>query len=203
MLDVVKRLRAVPETAAGLRDALCEIDQELPQAQAVLGDAEQERTRLLLTADDRAVIAVTDKIQKARIDVDRLAAASADLTRRVADAEQREAREALDAKRKAVEARAAKLAARLSRDYADPAGIIIQLLNDLAHVEDEIVALNAELVQAGRSDTLAPVEPRAIDQGGNISSVVSLRQNTALMAIGGSPGWGFGRDITHRSGIKG
>lgn len=203
MFDVVKRIRAVPDTSAGLRNALREIEQELPLAQAVLIDAEQERVRLLLTADDRAVIAVDGKIQTARIAADRLIAASADLTRRVAEAEQREAREALDAKRRAIEARAAKLAGRLARDYADHGNAIIQILNDLAHVEDEIVALNAELVQAGRSDTLAPVEPRAIDQGGNISSVVSLRQNTALMAIGGSPGWGFGRDITHRSGIKG
>lgn len=203
MFDVVKRIRAVPDTSAGLRNTLREIEQELPLAQAVLSDAEQERVRLLLTADDRAVIAVDGKIQTARIAADRLIAASADLTRRVAEAEQREAREALDAKRRAIEARAAKLAGRLARDYADHGNVIIQILNDLAHVEDEIVALNAELVQAGRSDTLAPVEPRAIDQGGNISSVVSLRQNTALMAIGGSPGWGFGRDITHRSGIKG
>jgi hypothetical protein len=202
MFDLVKRLRAAPETSAALHDTLREIEAALPAARAALADAEQDRAGLLLTGDDRSVVAAEAVIQRARIDLDRLVAASGEAARRAAEAEAREKREALDAERSAVEKRAAAVAKRLISEYGKHAGALVDLLQESVDADAMVAAVNAKLMEARRDDLIRPVEERAVPIGphGMIRNV--LRDCTSLLPIDGSPGWGFGRGYAAVHGFK-
>lgn len=202
MLSIVKRLRAAPETSAALHDALQEIEAALPAARAALAAAEQERASLLLTGDDRSVVAAEAKIQAARIALDRLVAASGEAARRAAEAEAREAREALDAERAAVEKRAAAVAARLLPEYERHGGPLADLLREFVEADAAVAALNQKLLAAGREDWLKTAEERAVppDNFGLIRGVLSGA--TSLVPVGNAPGWGGGIEVVKVGGYK-
>lgn len=202
MLEIVKRLRAV-ETSAALYSALREIEAALPGARAALAAAEQERAGLLLTGDDRSIVAAEAKIQSARIAVDRLAAASGEAARRAAEAEAREAREALDAERAAVEKRVAAVSKRLLPEYEKHGGALADLLREVADADAAAVAINHKLIEAQRGeDVLRSVEERAIAPNEHFTVRNVLRDNTSIVSVRSSAGWGCGADLPKNLGFK-
>lgn len=202
MLDIIKRLRAVPETSAALRDTLREIEASLPGARSALAEAEQERAALLLTGEDRAVIAAETAIQSARIRVDRLVAASGEAVRRASEAEAREAREAIDAERAAAEKRAAAVAKRLLNEYGKLSGALADLLQEEVDADAMVAAINTKLTELRRDDLVRPVEERVIPIGQFGTITNSLRDCTSLLPVGGSAGWGFGREFAKNNDFQ-
>lgn len=202
MLNLMKKLRAGPETSAAIREALAEVEAATPGAADALAQAEATRGRLLLMGSDAEVERIEASASRARISLDRLYAARAELGRRLAEAEASEATAAIDAERAMVEARAAKLASRLRPEYEKHAAALVSLLGDLASVEDQVKAVNRKLAEAGRDDALDAIETRALRAGSNLADLVSVRALTSLRPVGACPGWGAGRQTAQMLGLE-
>ncbi len=202
MLDLMKKMRRMPETSVSIREALAEVDAAIPIATEKAVAADKSRAELLLSGTDAQVVAAEAETSTARIALDRLTAARCELERHLVETEAAEAMGALDTERAMVEAKAAKIAARLRREYEQHAGSLAGLLAELAAAEDAVSSINRKLYDAGRSDTLPPVEERAIPAGRNSVDVAGLRALTALRPIGSSPGWGAGRQAASILGLE-
>lgn len=202
MLDLMKKMRRMPETSVSIREALAEVDAAIPIATDKVLAAAKSRAELLLTGTDAEVVAAEAETTAARIGLDRLTAARSELERRLVETEVAEAAGALDAERAMVEARAQKLAAKLKSDYVTHATALATLLSELAASEAAVAAVNRRLIEAGRSDTLAPVEERAVASGRNSVEIAGLRAMTSLRPLGSSPGWGAGRHAASVLGLE-
>jgi hypothetical protein len=202
MLEMLKRARTMPVTAASLREALREVEAKLPEARDALASAQRERADLLLRGSEKEIIAAEAQITSARIAIDRYEAAQGELARKVEEAEVSEAAAALDAEHRAVEARAAALAKRIVAEYAEHAGPLSALMQEGKDMDAAIDALNAKLLAAGRGVLVQHVEERAIPTGpfGVIRN--ALRDNTSLLPIGDGAGWGWGCDYARRNDFK-
>lgn len=202
MLEILKRVRGVPETAASLRDALREVETTLPEARETLAAVQRERADLLLGGSEKEIIAAEARITSARIALDRYEAAQGELARKIEEAEASEAGAALDAEHHAVEARAVALSSRLSAEYGKFAGPLAALLQEIVDTDAAIDALNQKLMAAHRGVRVQHVEERAISTGrfGVIRNV--LRDATSLLPVGGGAGWGYGRDFASRNDFK-
>ena len=196
MFDVLKRLRTSPETSAALHTANAEAVAARPAAVAALAAAEAERAGLLLTGSDKEILAAETRITSARIALDRIDAAAAELSRRAAEAEKREANEALDRERDAVEAVATRIASSLVADYGRHSAALAGLLRGLSMSEAAVSSINAKLIAAGRgADVLPSVETRVLGAGNCLETVASLLSLTSLRPVAGGDGWGSGKAV--------
>lgn len=202
--NILDTLRRPAASSADFRAKLADIDGALPEAEAALRAAEQRRTAGLLSLPDRDLERIEADMARALRDRDRLRAARDEAERRLADAEDAEVRAELDRERDAVEAKAAGVAARLRREYAEAGAVIVRLMTDLAETEEAVRIVNRRLGDAGRhADALAPVETRVIDHGVNSETIASLLALTSLRPIGAMPGCGAGRRVAESYGLKG
>lgn len=117
--------KPTPRTAGELRQDRASID--LPALQARVAEIEADRKRLLLAGSNAALRANDDALADARIDVERAAALLEELDRLAAEAEAREASEALKVDEEAAKREAAKLA-EICREIDDLADQIAQRL---------------------------------------------------------------------------
>lgn len=193
---ILKKLRTAPETSAALYSANAEAIAARPAAVAALAAAEAERAGLLLTGSEKEILSSEGRIASARIALDRIEAAAAELARRAAEAENREASEALDRERDAVEAVASRIASSLVGSYAQHSAALAGLLHNLANAEAAVAAINGKLIAAGRGDEiLPPVETRVLGAGNCLETVASLLSLTSLRPVAGGDGWGSGKAV--------
>lgn len=183
-------IRSPKPSSADLRAALDANDVEAAQAEH--DRLRAEHADLLMDGDDTTLDALEARIAAARRQVERTTIIRDQLTAGLADAELREAAEALSAERKAVEAEAGAVAKAIKVQYPKLAGDLRELLERLAASERAVAAVNTRLHEAGRSDeVLTPVETRAYPLGPHeYGPARSLLTRTALAAIPGrSAGW--------------
>lgn len=203
VLDVIRRLRAGPDTSAALREALAEVAAAMPRAEQQLRDATAKRTALLMTGTIREIRDAEDALHNAGIELDRLETAQTDLTRRLAEAEAAEAKAALDRERSTADTVAQKLADTLQRRYDDAAAAIVALLDEVANADAAVEAVNSRLLDARRSDFLQPVEARQTWLApGWPHQPTSIRALTSLRASRRQPGYGAGRAGIEKLGRK-
>lgn len=193
---IMKKLRTSPETSAALHIANAEAIAARPAAAAVLTAAESDRASLLLSGTDKEILAAEAKISSARIALDRIDAAAAELARRAAEAEVREGNEALNREREAVEAVATRVASSLVSNYGKHSDAIAALLRSLSMAEAAVSALNSKLIAAGRGDDILPaVETRVLGAANCLENVASILTLTSLRPVGAAEGWGTGKAI--------
>jgi hypothetical protein len=96
LADILKTLiKPTTRTSADLRADLAKIDIQVLEAKV---DAiERQRRELLLRGSDAEVLAITQDLSAANLEAERGQAAVDELTRLISEAEQREAREAIEA----------------------------------------------------------------------------------------------------------
>lgn len=202
MLSILEKIRKPANSAADLRARLAEVEMELPTVEAKVRAAEALRAAGLLDLDDHQLERIEADLRLAVRDRARARAARDELERRAAEAEQAEAKAALDAERAAVEARAAKIAGRLRREYAEHGAAIAALLSELVEAEEAVRLVNRRLGEAGRDDVLARVEERAIPAGQFSASAVSVTVLTSLRPLGDCVGWGGGKRAAADLGLR-
>lgn len=194
MLDIIRHLRQGPETSASLREALAKLRNAIPAAEQDLRTATEKRTALMTTGTTRQLRDAGDALRDAGIELSRLEAVQADLTRKLAETEAAEAKAALDRERGAADAVAEKLSETLQDRYDAAAAAIIDLLNEIANADAAIAAVNSKLMDARRGDFLRPVEARLawLPEGWQ-GSTASLHALTSLRSSRRQPGYGPGR----------
>ncbi|MBY3347304.1 hypothetical protein [Rhizobium laguerreae] len=196
-MKLLERLRGILGRAdagsAELRAAVSAID-VAPLEEAVKA-AERKRTGLLLDGTEAALDKADDVLKLAIRERDRAIAARAELSKRLADAEMREASDALDAERAAVEKEAAAVAKMLGEKWLKMQGEMVALLERLGDAENAVSELNQRLSSIGRSDLVKSVEERAFPVSPALyAPLYSIRRQTALMPLPGAPGWNSGVD---------
>lgn len=198
MFDIIKKLRAVPDTAVSLRRALAEIEAALPDAEAAVIAAEQARAAGLLDLGDAEMEKVERVLAQAVRNRDRLIAGRDDTERRAVAAEAAEAKAALDREMADIEARAAKLAGTMRRRYDKAAAEIVTLLTEIVAAEEAIRDLNRRLHEAGRgAEALIGVEKRdnRLDETVTLADNLTLTTMTSIRASENQPGWNAGRVV--------
>lgn len=161
MRSLLSLIREPRSSLPELRRALSEIS--IGAFESAVAQLEAERHAVLLDGTDDTILAHDAKLAAARLDRDRAIAAHSALNARIAEAQQREAAEALQAERDAVETEAAATAAALARTYPEAARTIAELFTRLQAAEEAVDRVNAKLREAGRlQEQLAAVETRVI-----------------------------------------
>ncbi len=204
MLNIMKKLRSGPETAAAIREALAEVEAAMPAAAEALATAEAMRARRLLTASNAEVERAEATVARERIARDRLEALGSELARRLEIAEAAEATAAIDREVADVRARADKLVANHRARYDRAASQIVELLHEIVATDDAIRALNRRLHDAGRGvEALPMVEDRAcrLDPSRHSTTAHSMVALTSLRPGDGQPGYGAGRRAVEVLGV--
>lgn len=176
--------RKATASSVDLKKALAEID--LPALAGAIEVAEAERQTLLIDGTDEAVLAAEQRVTAARLAHDRATARVAELKRRIADAERREQRAALEAEHKAVADLADRTAKALKRDYVDAAGRLVEVLTRLRDAEKAVDRFNQRLGDSRELgsgiDRVARIECRVFEWPGpgEAGGYVSILHNTAI-----------------------
>ena len=154
ILDLLRRPRA---TAADLRRALAELP---PDTGAVALQTLEGRRRAMLLdgSSDDAIEKVDRELAAARRE--RVAAAREELGKRLPEAEQAEALDALTAERDAAETEARAVADLFARRYGALVDELLGLMHRLGEAEETAMAANRRLEAAGFDDRVPPVEGR-------------------------------------------
>jgi septation ring formation regulator EzrA len=179
-MSVLDKIRAKASTAAELRQKLARLRTSDPHAN--LNALNASRRRLLLEGSERELDAIDAEIAKCSRECDRFSHAVAKLDADIAEAEAKEAHDALTAGRDRVQVEAEACAKELKTQYPKLANSLVALLERLAAAEGTVVAVNEKLTTAGRIDErVAPVEQRAVPfVPGCIPDYQSIRTRTSL-----------------------
>lgn len=200
MLDTIKKIivGGDPQTSATLKTVLAKID--LAKLQADLEAARSERARLLLEGTDADIQTAEQKIDAARIALDRGRAATEEITARIAKAEQIEAEEAFQAERAAVEKKADDAAKNLAKVYPEASKVIIQALEVLMQAQAEVDNFNSRCIARERTDDrIEDVENRAWGETDwRRYPQYGVIANTSLRPTPTTPGFGSGRQQHNR-----
>jgi hypothetical protein len=147
----LKSLRATARTSsADIRDALNRID--LSALAEAMGQASEERKRLLIEGTDQEVAAAERKVAAAQLALDRATAIKTELAKRLAATEAQEAKDVLTAERGALEKESATLAADLRTHWPRAQSELVSLLTRLNATAAAVESLNQKLGEAGRGD---------------------------------------------------
>ena len=202
LTNVLSFLRTPATGSMALRSKLAEVSEAIPTAEAEAAQLAAERAGLLLTATDSEIEKIERREANARRSVDRLRAASEELTRRLAVAEASEAKAALDTERAEAEKIAAETTERVRRDYAKAARTIAGLVDDLDKAERRVAEVNEKLAAAGRlDDLLRPVEARAIPEPPEVLAAPYKLAAASLPPAPGFPGLGVARERAEWAGV--
>jgi hypothetical protein len=200
MLDTIKRIivGGDPQTSETLKAVLAKID--LAKLQADLDAARSERARLLLEGPDADIQTAEQKIDAARIALDRGRAASEEIIARIGKAEQIEAEEAFQAERTAVEKKADDAARNLAKVYPEASKVIIQALELLMQAQAEVDNFNSRCIARERTDDrIEDVENRAWGETDwRRYPQYGVIANTSLRPTPTTPGFGSGRQQHNR-----
>ena len=201
MLEILKKLAGAsrPATATELKEALSAIDEAA--LNATLEAATASRDEALLSGDEKRLERAEATLAMARRDLDRGRAATEVLTTRIAETEQREAKEAIETERAEIEKLANSVAAELRRVYPRASREIIDLLERLMEAEERVKKFNEKAVQSGHGLYIEAVDPRAFPMP---SSIIwhGVAAHTSLQPCKGSPGWGEARVSLECAGVK-
>ena len=148
MLAIFKKLTGGTATAEELKGALAALDIE--GADKAVTRAESARRDAILQGDDGAVTRAEQALVKARLERERIAIASDELTKRLAEAEKAEADQRLDRVRVDAERFRDQVRARMKRDLVPALRTACDVLQAVVAADEAIKTANAELVSAGR-----------------------------------------------------
>ncbi|MBQ0708942.1 hypothetical protein [Ochrobactrum sp. AP1BH01-1] len=200
MLDTIKKIikGGDAQTSETLKAVLVKID--LAKLQSDLDAARSERARLLLEGTDADIQTAEQKIDAARIALDRGRAASEEITARIGKAEQIEAEEAFQAERTAVEKKADDAAKNLAKVYPEASKVIIQALELLMQAQAEVDNFNSRCIARERTDDrIEDVENRAWGETDwRRYPQYGVIANTSLRPTPTTPGFGSGRQQHNR-----
>lgn len=200
MLDTIKKIikGGDAQTSETLKAVLAKID--LAKLQSDLDAARSERARLLLEGTDADIQTAEQKIDAARIALDRGRAASEEITARIGKAEQIEAEEAFQAERTAVEKKADDAAKNLAKVYPEASKVIIQALELLMQAQAEVDNFNSRCIAHERTDDrIEDVENRAWGETDwRRYPQYGVIANTSLRPTPTTPGFGSGRQQYNR-----
>lgn len=208
MFDTIRKLRASPETSRALRAALAETDAALPDAEAAVRKAEQERAAGLLDLDDRSIEKIEAALALAIRNRDRLRVTRDELERRASAAEEAEFLAALNGRRAAIDKKAAAFAARLPAEYDRLAAPLVELLIEYLEIDGEIAAVNEADSDAIHSKRIEPrvrvptLDERANEHRTSAGGFVGFPELTSLRPGKGQPGWGGAREAFRVAGLK-
>ncbi|OWV79572.1 hypothetical protein ATY77_26660 [Rhizobium sp. R634] len=170
-----------------LRAALAAIDLA-PLNQAVTF-AEKKRAVLLLDGTEAQLDKQDEILKAATRERDRVIAAHAELSRRLAEAEKREASEAFEAEISAVKADATETVDLLLTRFPGLQNEMTAIFRRVAASEERTRAMNEKLIAAGRSDLLPGVEATAFPPPpGQYEKLHSILRSV-LMPVPSAPGW--------------
>lgn len=208
MFDVIRKLRASPETSQALRAALAETDAALPDAEAAVRKAEQERAAGLLDLDDRSIEKIEVALALAIRNRDRLRVTRDELERRAGAAEEAEFLAALNNRRAAIDKRAAAFAARLPAEYDKLAAPLVALLVEYLEIDIEVAAVNQADAEAVGNRRIEPrvrvptLDERANEHRTSVGGHFGFLEMTSLRPGKGQPGWGGAREAFKLAGLK-
>jgi len=200
VLRIFERLRRETATAAGLREMLAGVENDLPAAQARLAAATAARVELLLTGTDAEVVEAEAGIASARIAVERLEAAQAELISRISATEHAEAHAKVQAEIDAIEARAASFGAKMPTRYDTLAAPLVALLEEQVEIDAEVRRVNAVIREAQRDGVIgsrpfiASIDERANDLRNSFRET-RFEAVTSIRAGQRQRGWGWGRKL--------
>lgn len=178
-------LRSPKPLSTDLRTALAAND--VDGAHAEHARLKAEHAELLMEGDDKTLDALEARISAARRQIERTTIVRDQLTASLAEAEVREAAEALTAERAAIEAEAAAFANVLRTTYPKMVADMVAVLDRLEAAEQAVRDVNAKLHKAARSDdVLKEVETRVFPLGPHqYGPERTIRTRTRLPAIAG------------------
>lgn len=202
MLEIFRKLRGnKAPTAADLREGLAAID--LAALKAAVSQAHEAWRAGLLTATDAELNRLESTLSAAKTELERGKAMAEELTARIAEAEVREARAALDRDLVNLRSEAERVAVQLRTVYAEAGREIVDALAAADGVQDRIRSLNAKLIAAGReADALGNVEDLAFGKMNYDRSEVSAIAFTSMIPVDDMPGWGSARERFEALGVR-
>ncbi len=162
--------------SAAIREAIGRAEEAGRVAADKLEELARQRAEALLADDERALDRLEALLARTQRDADRADLAIVELTRRLSEAEAAERQAALDATHERGLAAARKAAGLIQKDYARLATQLRDLVVELKRLDEEVAAVNAELLKAG--------DRRQVEDGESIA-----RPDNGLVRIGGAPIW--------------
>jgi hypothetical protein len=150
-----------PATSATLRDAITAAQAEAKAAAARLEALAAKRAEALLAEDDWVLDRIERDLQLATRTADRADLATAELQRRLAQAEAEENRAELDAVHQAGTAALARGVTLVTRTYPSLAAKMTALAEELVELEARIAQANKKLERAGDPRRVAAIDPTA------------------------------------------
>ncbi|MDR6304937.1 ribosome-associated translation inhibitor RaiA [Nitrobacter vulgaris] len=177
-------------TAADIEAALAEYD--IATLEASLAGAQQRRTDLLLTGTDPEILAAEGEATKARLALDRAVAAVSELTRRLKEARETEARAAAQKHRDEAVAAVDRVVARIHSEYDSLARAIASLVQEAVAADSAVHAVNDEIFRGGNYESLELVKfvHDHLGWAEKFSSHHKFGGSVSLPAIGTFPGVG-------------
>jgi hypothetical protein len=126
--------------------------------EAQLATASPRRSDLLLTGSDTEILAAEDAATKARLALDRIVAAVTELTQRLEEARQSEARTAARKARADAVAAVDRAVARIHSEYENHARAIASLAQEAVAADSAVHAVNDEIFRGPSYEGLQLVE---------------------------------------------
>jgi hypothetical protein len=155
LMDVFKKLNS-EASSAELRAALEKLDESA--AFSAVEKAEADRQSLLIDGDDRQLAKAESALAAARLDLERVLAGRDELSKRITQAEEREAKALLDAEFAGVKKEADAVAMLLTKEYPRMAREFVDLLDRLSRTEQRVIAVNQKIAEAGRTEFIPAIE---------------------------------------------
>lgn len=199
IIDMLKKLRAGGDQAAdALRKALADTEAQMPAAARAHDEARADRARLLLEGDDKQVLAAEAKADAARIEIDRLNAAAAELRSRLGEAEEREESQRIDTLVRDADRAAEQAAVQLRARYEPAAREVAALLDRMEQADALVREARAASLAAGRPFAVRDVSERLTVEG---MTFVPFAESVSLRPVGRFPGWGRARRFFESAGF--
>ncbi|MCA3635053.1 MAG: hypothetical protein INF18_04970 [Methylobacterium sp.] len=156
MLEIFRKLKAGPVSATALREARAALDPHV--AETTVRRREDARREAILSGDPKEIARAESALTDARLEAERVKIAMEELESRIADADRREADEAVSARVREIEARRDALRRRVTRDVAPALKVTCDVLTEVAALDAEIDRANGDFASTGRAERIAATE---------------------------------------------
>jgi hypothetical protein len=156
MLEIFKKLKSGPVSAQALREARAALDPHT--VEKTVHKRDEARREAILSGDLKEITRAEAALADARTEADRITIAVDELEARIAEADRREADEAIAARIKEVETRRDALRKRVMKELAPALRTACEILHEIAALDDEIDRTNGDFASKGRAERIAATE---------------------------------------------
>ncbi len=192
MLEIFRKLKTGPVSAQALRDARAALDPFV--AETTVRKREEARKDAILAGDPKEISRAEAALADARMESERVTIALEELDRQIADADRREAEEAVAARVREIEGRRDALRRRLTKELVPALRTSCEILNAISALDEEIEAANRDFAAKGRPEAVATIEDGVTPFPANqLREIFELKRTTVIRPVSewGVAGFGY------------